>query len=61
MKKTQQRVKKDSRLLFGEAMLMVLAVSALYVILSGHYAADAQKWAYGVLGSVLTASIRFLK
>ncbi len=36
-------------------ILVTLAVlaSALYIVLSRHYEADQQKWAFGVIGTVL--------
>jgi hypothetical protein len=42
---------------FKEIMQVVISVfilgSALYVILSGQYQADEQKWAYGMVGTVV--------
>jgi len=57
----RQSIKKDSRLLFGEVVLTVFAMSALYVILSDNYGTDTQKWAYGVLGCILASVVRLLK
>jgi hypothetical protein len=58
---TKRLGKKNAEFVVGATILAGLAVSALYVILSGKYGTDTQKWAYGVLGSALTAALRFLK
>lgn len=57
----RQRTKKDSQLVFGEFILGIFAVSELYVILSGRYGVDTQKWACGVLGYILAAVLRLFR
>jgi hypothetical protein len=39
----------------------MLVVAALYVILSGRYTSDTQKWAYGIVGAIMVMSDRMLK
>lgn len=35
------------------AVTAVVLVSALYIVLSGHYGQDSLKWAYGAIGTVI--------
>ena len=43
------------------AMAILLTLSALYVILSGKYGPDTEKWAYGIIGAVLGVSLPAFK
>ena len=55
-----KRIRKKSQPPFGNVVQAVIAVGALYAILSNKYGADTQKWACGVLGSILTVAHRHI-
>jgi hypothetical protein len=39
----------------------MFVLAALYIILSGRYNSDTQKWAYGIAGAIMVMSDRMLK
>jgi hypothetical protein len=42
-----------ARLVMQIAVSTVILAAGLWVILSGHYAADAERWAAGAIGTVM--------
>jgi hypothetical protein len=51
----------DYKAPLGVLLIIILVTAALYVILSGKYTSDTQKWAYGIVGAIMVISDRMLK
>ncbi len=47
--------------IFWRFVFAFVGGAALYVVLSKDYDAATQKWAFGVLGAVFAAAVKFLK
>jgi len=43
----------DPEMLMAIVVTLLVATSALYIILSDHYGQDSLKWAYGAIGTVV--------
>ena len=51
----------DCRRYLGAWLIIMFVLAALYIILSGRYNSDTQKWAYGIAGAIMVMSDRMLK